>query len=85
MAGWCRRSPPAAISTISIPLIRRVMAEAGLGFGDLAGIAATGGPGLIGGVMVGVMTGKAIAAVARQALHRRQSSRGPCADGAPDP
>ena len=42
----------------------RVMAEAGLGFGDLAGIAATGGPGLIGGVMVGVMTGKAIAAVA---------------------
>ena len=45
-------------------LIRRVMAEAGLGFGDLAGIAATGGPGLIGGVMVGVMTGKAIAAVA---------------------
>ena len=45
-------------------LIRRVMAEAGLGFADLAGIAATGGPGLIGGVMVGVMTGKAIAAVA---------------------
>ena len=45
-------------------LIRRAMAEAGLGFGDLAGIAATGGPGLIGGVMVGVMTAKAIAAVA---------------------
>jgi N6-L-threonylcarbamoyladenine synthase len=45
-------------------LIRRVMAEAGLDFGDLAGIAATGGPGLIGGVMVGVMTAKAIAAVA---------------------
>jgi N6-L-threonylcarbamoyladenine synthase len=44
-------------------LIRRVMADAGLGFGDLAGIAATGGPGLSGGVMVGVMTGKAIAAV----------------------
>ena len=45
-------------------LIRRVMAEANLGFADLAGIAATGGPGLIGGVMVGVMTAKAIAAVA---------------------
>jgi N6-L-threonylcarbamoyladenine synthase len=45
-------------------LIRRVMAEAGLGFAELAGIAATGGPGLIGGVMVGVMTAKAIAAVA---------------------
>jgi tRNA N6-adenosine threonylcarbamoyltransferase len=44
-------------------LIRRAMAEAGIGFGDLAGVAATAGPGLIGGVMVGVMTAKAIAAV----------------------
>ena len=46
-------------------LIRRAMAEAGVGFGDLAGVAATGGPGLIGGVIVGVMTAKAISAVAR--------------------
>jgi N6-L-threonylcarbamoyladenine synthase len=46
-------------------LIRRAMAEARVGFGDLAGVAATGGPGLIGGVMVGVMTAKAIAAVAK--------------------
>ncbi len=46
-------------------LISDVMAEAGLGFGDLAAVAATGGPGLIGGVMVGVMTAKAIAAVHR--------------------
>ncbi len=45
------------------PLIRRTMSEAGLGFDDLSAIAATGGPGLIGGVMVGVMMGKAIAAV----------------------
>jgi N6-L-threonylcarbamoyladenine synthase len=44
-------------------LIRRAMSEAGVGFADLAGVAATGGPGLIGGVMVGVMTAKAIAAV----------------------
>ena len=35
------------------------MAEAGLGFGALAGIAATSGPGLIGGVLVGATTGKA--------------------------
>lgn len=42
-------------------LIRRALAEAGLGFADLAGIAATAGPGLIGGVIVGVMTGKALA------------------------
>jgi N6-L-threonylcarbamoyladenine synthase len=44
-------------------LIAGVMAEAAIDFGDLAGVAATGGPGLIGGVMVGVMTAKAIAAV----------------------
>jgi len=37
------------------------LAEAGLALGDLDGIAATGGPGLIGGVMVGVMTAKALA------------------------
>jgi len=44
-------------------LIERTMRESRLGFGDLAGIAATGGPGLIGGVMVGVMMAKAISAV----------------------
>jgi N6-L-threonylcarbamoyladenine synthase len=44
-------------------LIKLALADAGIGFGDLAGIAATCGPGLIGGVMVGAMTGKAIAAV----------------------
>ncbi|MCB9949068.1 MAG: tRNA (adenosine(37)-N6)-threonylcarbamoyltransferase complex transferase subunit TsaD [Rhodospirillaceae bacterium] len=43
-------------------LIRRTMAEAGIGFADLAGVAATGGPGLIGGVIVGTMTAKGIAA-----------------------
>jgi N6-L-threonylcarbamoyladenine synthase len=44
-------------------LIAETMTEAGLEFPALAGVAATGGPGLIGGVIVGVMTGKAIAAV----------------------
>lgn len=43
------------------PLIARALAEAKIGFGDLDAVAATGGPGLIGGVIVGVMTGKAIA------------------------
>jgi N6-L-threonylcarbamoyladenine synthase len=42
-------------------LVEQALAEAKLGLGDLDGIAATGGPGLIGGVMVGVMTAKAIA------------------------
>ncbi len=44
-------------------LIARVMAEAGLGFPALDGVAATAGPGLIGGVLVGATMGKAIALV----------------------
>ncbi len=44
-------------------LVAETMAAAKLDFRDLSAIAATGGPGLIGGVMVGVMTAKAIAAV----------------------
>ena len=43
------------------PVIARALKEAGLGFGDLDAVAATGGPGLIGGVLVGTMTAKAIA------------------------
>lgn len=42
-------------------VVRGALKEAGIGFGDLDGVAATGGPGLIGGVIVGVMTAKAIA------------------------
>jgi N6-L-threonylcarbamoyladenine synthase len=42
-------------------LVAEALAMAGLEMGELDGIAATGGPGLIGGVMVGVMTAKAIA------------------------
>jgi N6-L-threonylcarbamoyladenine synthase len=42
-------------------LVEQALVEAKLGLADLDGIAATGGPGLIGGVMVGVMTAKAIA------------------------
>jgi N6-L-threonylcarbamoyladenine synthase len=46
-------------------IVRRAMADAGLGFGDLDAVAATAGPGLIGGVMVGLMTAKAISFVHR--------------------
>jgi N6-L-threonylcarbamoyladenine synthase len=42
-------------------VIRAAMAEAGLTYGALTGVAATAGPGLIGGVMVGLAAGKAIA------------------------
>lgn len=47
-------------------IITRAMNDASLGYVDLNGIAATAGPGLIGGVMVGLMTGKAIAAAQRK-------------------
>jgi len=39
----------------------RAMAEAGLGYDGLDGVAATAGPGLVGGVMVGLSFGKAVA------------------------
>ncbi len=42
-------------------LVAEAMQQASLGFDDLDGVAATAGPGLIGGVFVGVMTAKAIA------------------------
>jgi len=42
-------------------LIRLAMEDAGLGWGALSGVAATAGPGLIGGVMAGLSTAKAIA------------------------
>jgi N6-L-threonylcarbamoyladenine synthase len=44
-------------------LIKAAMEQADISFSQLDAVAATGGPGLIGGVMVGVMTGKAIASV----------------------
>jgi len=46
-------------------LVRQVMGRAGLGFGDLGGVAATCGPGLIGGLIVGAGIGKGIAMALR--------------------
>ena len=43
------------------PLIAATLADAGLELGDMDAIAATAGPGLIGGVMVGLVTAKALA------------------------
>ncbi|MFN7175764.1 MAG: tRNA (adenosine(37)-N6)-threonylcarbamoyltransferase complex transferase subunit TsaD [Thermaurantiacus sp.] len=51
------------------PLIEAVLAETGLALRDLAAIAATAGPGLIGGVMVGLVTGKALAWASGRPLH----------------
>lgn len=42
-------------------LVAETLADAGATLAEVDGIAATGGPGLIGGVIVGVMTAKALA------------------------
>jgi N6-L-threonylcarbamoyladenine synthase len=47
-------------------IIRRTLADAGLGLADLDAIAATAGPGLIGGVIVGATMAKALALVAER-------------------
>jgi len=49
---------------IIAPTVQRALAEAGVGWDGLTGVAATAGPGLVGGVMVGLSFGKA-AALAR--------------------
>lgn len=40
--------------------VRDVMSRAGIGFGDLGGVAATSGPGLIGGLIVGSQFAKGV-------------------------
>jgi len=47
-------------------LVKRALAEAGLTLADMDGVAAAAGPGLIGGVMVGLTTAKALALVAQK-------------------
>jgi N6-L-threonylcarbamoyladenine synthase len=48
------------VATIA-PVLRRAVADAGIGFGELDGIAVTCGPGLVGALLVGVETAKALA------------------------
>ena len=43
------------------PIVEAVLADAGVTLAEVDAIAATAGPGLIGGVMVGLVTGKALA------------------------
>ena len=50
------------------PLIEAALEEAGVTLADVDAIAATAGPGLIGGVMVGLVTGKALALAAGKPL-----------------
>ena len=44
-----------------LPLVRQVLAEAGLAVADIDGVAYTAGPGLVGALMVGAATGRALA------------------------
>jgi N6-L-threonylcarbamoyladenine synthase len=44
-----------------LPLIREALAQAGLGVGDLGGVAYTAGPGLVGALRVGASVGRALA------------------------
>ncbi|QFT78460.1 tRNA (adenosine(37)-N6)-threonylcarbamoyltransferase complex transferase subunit TsaD [Erythrobacter sp. THAF29] len=50
------------------PMLEGVMDDAGLELSDLDAIAATAGPGLIGGVMVGLVSAKALAMAADKPL-----------------
>ncbi|KQN92509.1 tRNA threonylcarbamoyl adenosine modification protein TsaD [Sphingomonas sp. Leaf231] len=50
------------------PLIEAALADAGMTLADVDAVAATAGPGLIGGVMVGLVTGKALAHAAGKPL-----------------
>jgi N6-L-threonylcarbamoyladenine synthase len=50
------------------PLVEQALDEAGVTLADIDAIAATAGPGLIGGVMVGLVTGKALAHAAGKPL-----------------
>ncbi|WP_340314786.1 tRNA (adenosine(37)-N6)-threonylcarbamoyltransferase complex transferase subunit TsaD [Rhizorhabdus argentea] len=53
---------------MAVPLVQAALADAGLRLDQVDAIAATAGPGLIGGVMVGLMTGKALAHAAGKPL-----------------
>jgi N6-L-threonylcarbamoyladenine synthase len=53
---------------ILMPLVESALAEASVTLDDVDAIAATAGPGLIGGVMVGLVTGKALAMAANKPL-----------------
>ncbi len=46
---------------VMAPLVEAALAEAGITLAQVDAVAATAGPGLIGGVMVGLVTGKALA------------------------
>ena len=63
------------VATI-VPVLERAVAEAGLRFADLDAIAVTAGPGLVGALLVGVETAKALAFALGKPLVAREPPRG---------
>lgn len=57
-----------AHAELMTPLVETALADAGMRLDDVDAIAATAGPGLIGGVMVGLVTAKALAMAADKPL-----------------
>jgi N6-L-threonylcarbamoyladenine synthase len=57
-----------AHADLMTPLVETALTDAGLSLDDVDAIAATAGPGLIGGVMVGLVTAKALAMAAGKPL-----------------
>jgi N6-L-threonylcarbamoyladenine synthase len=57
-----------AHADLMMPLVETALADAGKRLSDMDAIAATAGPGLIGGVMVGLVTAKALAMAAGKPL-----------------
>ncbi|MFZ5610471.1 MAG: tRNA (adenosine(37)-N6)-threonylcarbamoyltransferase complex transferase subunit TsaD [Pseudomonadota bacterium] len=51
------------------PLIEKAFKESGVALAEVDGIAATAGPGLVGGVIVGLVTAKALALAAAKPLY----------------
>ena len=67
-AAWCRRSPPAPMSRRSTTSSPRRWPRPSRASTRIDGVAAAAGPGLIGGVIVGLTTAKAIALVKEKPL-----------------
>ena len=57
-----------AHAELMTPLVQTALADAGMTLADVDAIAATAGPGLIGGVIVGLVTAKALAMAADKPL-----------------
>jgi N6-L-threonylcarbamoyladenine synthase len=53
---------------LTVPVVEAALEEAGVGLDDVEAVAATAGPGLIGALLVGISTAKAIAAPRRLPL-----------------